>query len=465
MSLEFKRTNVWEEADDSLYQEIMDFNEKYKSYLDVAQTERRAAAETIRLAEEKGFVNFEERKKQGALKKGDKIYFNFMDKALALMIMGENLKEGMNIVGAHTDSPRLDVKPNPLYEGSDDANLALMKTHYYGGVKKYQWVNIPLALVGVSFTKEGEKIEFNIGLDEEDPIFYINDLLIHLSKDQMAKTMKEGITGEQLNVVVGHSSKDADKDSKNKIKENILKILNEKYGMVEADFLVSELNFIPAMKAKDVGFDRAMVAAYGHDDKVCSFTGVEAILEVENPSRTAVALIVDKEEIGSTGATGMESYFFENLLGQIFALEGENALLNARMALQNSKVLSADVNTALDPSFPDVVESLNACRVGCGVGLAKYTGSGGKFGSSDANAEFLAELRKIFDDAGVIWQTGELGKVDQGGGGTIAFILAKYGAEVVDCGPGMLSMHAPYELISKADVYMSYKAYKAFFES
>ena len=465
MSLEFKRTNVWEEADDSLYQEIMDLNEKYKSYLDVAQTERRATAETIRLAEEKGFVNFEERKEQGALKKGDKIYFNFMDKALALMIMGENLKEGMNIVGAHTDSPRLDVKPNPLYEGSDDANLALMKTHYYGGVKKYQWVNIPLALVGVSFTKEGEKIEFNIGLDEEDPIFYINDLLIHLSKDQMAKTMKEGITGEQLNVVVGHSSKDADKDSKNKIKENILKILNEKYGMVEADFLVSELNFIPAMKAKDVGFDRAMVAAYGHDDKVCSFTGVEAILEVENPSRTAVALIVDKEEIGSTGATGMESYFFENLLGQIFALEGENALLNARMALQNSKVLSADVNTALDPSFPDVVESLNACRVGCGVGLAKYTGSGGKFGSSDANAEFLAELRKIFDDAGVIWQTGELGKVDQGGGGTIAFILAKYGAEVVDCGPGMLSMHAPYELISKADVYMSYKAYKAFFES
>lgn len=317
----------------------------------------------------------------------------------------------------------------------------------------------------MSFTKDGEKVEVNIGLDEDDPVFYINDILIHLSKDQLQKTMKDGITAEQLNVVIGHSpKKDGDEEGKNKIKEQVLTLLHEKYGLVEEDFLVSELTFILAMKARDVGLDRAMIATYGHDDKVCVYTSMEAIFHIENPTRTAVTLIVDKEEIGSTGATGMESYFFENLLGQIFALEGENVLFNARMALQNSKVLSADVNTALDPTFPEIVESLNACRVGNGVSLTKYTGSGGKFGTSDANAEFLQEVRQIFAEKDIIWQTGELGKTDQGGGGTIAFILAKYGAEVVDCGPGMLSMHAPYELILKADVYMCYLAYKAFFE-
>lgn len=465
MTLEYERKNIWESVEPKTYDDIMAYSSRYMDFLDKAQTERMAAKEIIEIAKDKGFVDFEEAKKNGTLKKGDKVYYNFMEKTVTLVVMGEDLEEGMNIVAAHTDSPRLDLKPNPLYEGADNSNLALMKTHYYGGVKKYQWVNIPLALVGVSFTKEGKKVDFNIGLDEEDPVFYINDILIHLSQDQLKKTMREGISGEDLNAVVGHSSMGADKDSKAKIKDNILKILNEKYGLIEEDFLVSELTLIPAMKARDVGFDRALIAAYGHDDKVCSYGALEAILTIENPERTSVALLVDKEEIGSTGATGLESFFFENFVAEILSLSGSDSLFRARKALEKSKVLSADVNTALDPSFPEVVESLNACRLGCGVSLTKYTGSGGKGGSNDANSEYLAMIRQIFDDAGIIWQTGELGKVDQGGGGTVAYMLAKYGAEVVDCGPGMLSMHAPYELISKADAYMSFKAYQAFFKA
>lgn len=461
MTLEYERKNVWESLDPSEHDKIMEFSQGYMDFLDKGQTERRAVSTMIEEAKAKGFVDFES---VDELKRGDKIYYNFMDKSLVLMVMGENIDEGMNIIGAHTDSPRLDLKANPLYEGADKSGLALMKTHYYGGVKKYQWVNIPLALVGAAFTKDGKKVEIEIGLEESDPIFYINDLLIHLSKDQMKKTMEEGITAEQLNVVVGHKpSKESESDSK--IKALVLELIKEKYGLVEEDFLVSELTFIPAIKARDVGFDRAMIAAYGHDDKVCAYTSFEAIMETEDPERTAVALIVDKEEIGSVGATGMESYFFENMIADIMHKTGPDAFYRARKAIQNSKALSADVNTALDPSFADVVESLNACRVGYGVGLAKYTGARGKGGSNDANAEYLAQVRHIFDDGGVIWQTGELGKTDQGGGGTIAFILAKYGAEVVDCGPGMLSMHAPYELISKADVYMSYKAYKAFYKA
>lgn len=377
--------------------------------------------------------------------------------------MGKNLLDGMKIVGSHIDSPRLDLKANPLYE---EDNLALLKTHYYGGVKKYQWTAIPLAIHGIVFNKEGKEINVSIGDDEDDPVLYITDLLIHLSKDQMAKKLAEGISGEQLNVLIGHDSfKGKDSESDNKVKDNILKMIKDKYNFEEDDFKVAELEVVPAGKAKDVGLDRSMIAAHGHDDRVCSFASLEAILNAGENDTTLCSLFADKEEIGSVGNAGMDSYYLENMIASIFAASGDNAMYKARVCLSNSKVLSADVTVACDPSFPEVLEKKNACRFGGGVGLAKYTGSRGKGGSNDANAEFLHEVRNIFNKADVVWQTGELGKIDQGGGGTIAFILARYGAEVVDCGTAMLSMHAPIELVSKADAYMTYKAYKAFLEA
>lgn len=452
--------NVWQEVDKNEYDEIFAYSKKYMNFLDKGKTERLCTKEIIRIAKEKGFVELKSALENGPLKKGDKVYLNNKNKSAVLLVMGKNLLDGMKIVGSHIDSPRLDLKANPLYE---EDNLALLKTHYYGGVKKYQWTAIPLAIHGIVFNKEGKEINVSIGDDEDDPVLYITDLLIHLSKDQMAKKLAEGISGEQLNVLIGHDSfKGKDSESDNKVKDNILKMIKDKYNFEEDDFKVAELEVVPAGKAKDVGLDRSMIAAHGHDDRVCSFASLEAILNAGENDTTLCSLFADKEEIGSVGNAGMDSYYLENMIASIFAASGDNAMYKARVCLSNSKVLSADVTVACDPSFPEVLEKKNACRFGGGVGLAKYTGSRGKGGSNDANAEFLHEVRNIFNKADVVWQTGELGKIDQGGGGTIAFILARYGAEVVDCGTAMLSMHAPIELVSKADAYMTYKAYKAF---
>ena len=463
MKLNYERKNVWNEVNESEHTKIMEYGQRYMNFLDEGKTEREATDVIIRMAKENGFISFEEAVASGKLKRGMKIYLNNRNKSAVLMVLGKDLKEGMRIVGAHLDVPRLDVKPNPLYE---DENLALLKTHYYGGVKKYQWTCIPLAIHGIIHTKSGEEVKVNIGEDADDPVFYINDLLIHLSKDQMTKTLAEGITGEQLNVVVGHSAYgNNDEESKTKAKDNILKLLNDKYGIIEEDFQFAELEIVPSEKAKHVGFDKSMIAAHGHDDRVCSYAGLEAVLEVEDPEITCVGIFVDKEEIGSYGNTGMDSHFFENMVAELLSLENKNAMLAARKSLQNSKVLSGDVTAGMDPSFPEVLEKQNAARIGSGICISKYTGSRGKGGCNDANAEFLQEVREAFEAGDVTWQTGELGKIDQGGGGTIAFILARYGAEVVDCGTPMLSMHAPLELLSKADAYMTKKGYAAFFNA
>lgn len=464
MGLKHESKNVWKNLKDDELKLLMEYGDRYISFLDNSKTERRCADEIVRLAKSKGFVDFDKILNQGEIKPGMKILLKNKEKSVALVIIGkENLEKGMNIVGAHIDAPRLDLKPFPLYE---EGNMALLKTHYYGGVKKYQWTCIPLSLHGVVFTKDGNKVDISIGENSDEPIFYINDLLIHLSADQMQKKLSEGITGEQLNVVVGHIpmiSIDADeKELKDPVKENILKILNDKYGIIEEDFMLAEFEIVPADKARHVGLDSSMISAHGHDDRVCSYAGLEAIFDVENPEITAVSLFVDKEEIGSVGNTSMESKFFENMIAELIALQGDYSDLKVRRAFANSKVLSADVTVGFDPTFPDVLDKKNAAMIGHGVTISKYTGSRGKGGCNDANSEYLSYIRKIFDENEIIWQIGELGKVDQGGGGTIAYILAQYGAEVVDCGVPMLSMHAPLELVSKADIYMTYKAYSSF---
>lgn len=460
MTLSYERKNVWNEISNEEHEKLMDYNDRYMHFLDASKTEREATTEILRQAKEKGFISLEEAISAKKLRRGTKIYFNNKNKSVVLMVLGQDLRDGMHIVGSHIDAPRLDVKPNPLYE---EENLALLKTHYYGGVKKYQWTAIPLAIHGIMYTKDGKEVLVNIGEDENDPVLYINDLLIHLSKDQMAKTLADGVTGEQLNAVIGHSSfGNTDKESKNKVKDNILKLLNEKYGIEEKDFQVAELEIVPSEKAKHVGLDKSMIAAHGHDDRVCSYANLEAVLNVENPEITAVGLFVDKEEVGSIGNSGMHGLFFENMVAEILGQSHSNAMLEARKCLYKSKVLSADVTAGFDPSFPEVLEKMNASRIGGGITISKYTGSRGKGGCNDANAEFLQEVRQVFESNNIIWQTGELGKIDQGGGGTIAYILAAYGCEVVDCGTPMLSMHAPLELLSKADAYMTFKAYSAF---
>jgi aspartyl aminopeptidase len=453
---EFK--SAWNNLKDGEMDSLMNYSKEYMNFLDNGKTERRCVEEIIKKAKEKGFISLEEAIKGGKLQSGCKIYANNKEKGVALFVIGkESLEKGMKVVGAHVDSPRLDLKPFPLYE---DGNLALLKTHYYGGIKKYQWTSIPLSLHGVVFKKDGTKVDINIGEDENDPVLYITDLLIHLAKDQMGKKLSEGITGEGLNVIIGHiPMKDKEK---NAVKENILKLLNGKYGITEEDFVTAEIEVVPAGKARDVGIDRSMIASYGHDDRVCTFAGFKSILEIENPKYTAVGLFVDKEEVGSMGNTGMESRFFENTVAELINLEGNYNDLKLRRALANSKVLSADVTCGFDPNFPDVVDKRNAAFMGHGVVITKYTGARGKGGCNDANAEFVSEIRQLFNENEVTWQIGELGKVDQGGGGTIAYILANYGAEVIDCGVPVLSMHAPIEVVSKVDCYETYKAYKAF---
>ncbi|MCR2043069.1 aminopeptidase [Anaerosalibacter massiliensis] len=458
--LTFKFKNVWQNVNEEEKEELFNLNEDYKRFLDTSKTEREATKEIIKRVKNNGFKSINSIIKSGEkLKPGMKIYANNKDKAVALFVIGEeSIEKGMNIIGSHIDSPRLDIKSYPLYE---DAQLALLKTHYYGGIKKYQWVSQPLSLHGVIIKNNGEKVNIVIGEEDDDPVFFISDLLPHLSKEQEKKTLEEGIEGEGLNITIG-SIPYNEKDLDEKIKINILKILNEKYGITEEDFTTAEISAVPAGKARDLGIDRSLILSYGHDDRVCAYTSLSSILEVEHPKRTSVALFVDKEEIGSVGNTGMHSKFFENTVAELVLLEGSD-IISTRRALANSKVLSADVAAAFDPNYPEVFDKLNTAYLGKGIALIKYTGSGGKGGSSDANSEYINYIRRIFNENNIIWQTGELGKVDQGGGGTIAYILANYGMEVVDCGIPVLSMHAPYEAVSKADVYMTYKGYKAFY--
>lgn len=457
MKLEKNTSSIWSIISQEEKNEIFQYAEGYKEFLDLAKTEREAVTYMIDRAEKAGFVELNQAIKE-KISPGDKIYVNNKNKSCVLFVIGDDLEQGMNIVASHIDSPRLDSKANPLYE---DSELAMFKTHYYGGIKKYQWPTIPLAIHGVAYDKQGEVKTISIGEGEDDPVFFINDLLPHLSSDQNKKSLASAIPGESLNVVVGHMPSE-ESDVENPIKRKVLELIYEKYNLVEEDFWVSELEIVPAFKAKDVGFDRALIAGYGQDDRVCSYANFKAILEIENPKKTAVAIFADKEEIGSVGNSSMSSRFFENSVAEILFNRGDYSDIKVRRALSQSKVLSADVTAALDPNFKDVMDPKNSARLGYGVCLSKYTGSRGKNSSNDANAEFLAEIRKLFEKEGIVWQTGELGKVDQGGGGTVAFILAESGAEVVDMGTAMLSMHAPYELLSKADCHMTYKAYKAF---
>ncbi|MBR6741113.1 MAG: aminopeptidase [Clostridia bacterium] len=447
-NLFYNRKNGRLKASEETLQKADSYCEGYKAYLDAAKTEREAVEEAVKLAEAKGFVPFEIGKKYNA---GDKVYFNNRGKTIAFAVIGkETADKGINITAAHVDSPRLDLKPNPLYE---EVDFALFKTHYYGGIRKYQWVAIPLALHGVFALKDGSTIKVSIGEKDDEPKFVINDLLPHLSAEQDKRTLAGGIKGEELNVLVGsHPFKDD--EGSELVKLNILKLLNEKYGITEEDFLSAELEIVPAFKASDLGFDRSLIGAYGQDDRVCAYPALTAILEVEAPEKTALAILADKEEIGSCGNTGLESRFLSHVIGDIATMQG----VDATVALRKSKCLSADVNAGLDPTFQDVMEKRNASMLNYGVVVTKYTGARGKSGTSDASAEYVAEVRNMLDNANIIWQTGELGKVDIGGGGTVAMFIANLGVDVVDLGVPVLSMHAPYETTSKLDVYMCYRA-------
>lgn len=461
MKLNYELKNIWEEVDEKTYEEIFYFSEDYKKFLDNSKTERWATREIVKRLEDSGFENIENLiKKRKKIKAGDKLYKVNKEKNVAAFVIGkEDISEGLNIIGSHLDSPRLDLKQVPLYENSD---LAYFKTHYYGGIKKYQWIAMPLELHGVVINKNNEKIDIVIGEDEKDPVMYITDLLPHLAKDQMSKKANEFVEGESLNILIGSiPSKDSEKD---KVKDNILKILYEKYNITEEDFVSAELEIVPHGKTKDVGLDRSMISGYGHDDRVCAYTSLEAIINTNKPNRTSLALFIDKEEIGSTGNTAMGSMFIENLITDvIYLMDNEYNIYKTKKALENSYALSADVAACYDPEFASAYEINNSAELNKGITIVKYTGSRGKGGSSDANPEFVALIRNLFNEKNIIWQTGELGKTDQGGGGTIAYILAEYGMEVLDCGVPVISMHAPYELVSKADVYMTYKGYEAFY--
>ncbi|HHY41522.1 MAG TPA: aminopeptidase [Thermoanaerobacterales bacterium] len=451
---------AWDKYSKNELKKVFDLADRYIDFMSRCKTERECVEEFKARAEKAGYKNLQDLIKQNkTLKPGDKVYAEAMDKIIALFVIGKRpLEDGMLILGAHIDSPRLDLKQNPLYE---DTGLAMLDTHYYGGIKKYQWVTLPLALHGVVVKKDGTKVNIVIGENEDDPVFGVSDLLIHLAKDQMKKTLAEGVEGEKLNVLVG-SIPINDKKAKNRVKQNILKILNEKYGIVEEDFVSAEIEIVPAGKARHYGLDKSMIMAYGQDDRVCAYTSFEAMMEIENPEKTCVTLLVDKEEIGSVGATGMQSRFFENTVAEIANLMGDYSELKIRRALANSKMISSDVSAAYDPNYPEVMEKQSSAFFGKGIVFNKYTGARGKSGSNDANPEFIAELRNIMEKHNVVWQMAELGKVDQGGGGTIAYILANYGMEVIDAGIALHNMHAPWEIASKADLYEAKKAYYAF---
>ncbi len=451
--------NAWNKYDDKGIKEIFDFNEGYKNFISNCKTERECVKETIKIAEANGYKNLDDIiSNNEELKPGDKVYANNMNKAIALFIIGEEpLEKGMKILGAHIDSPRLDLKQNPLYEEYD---MALLDTHYYGGIKKYQWVTLPLAIHGVVAKKDGSLIEIVIGEDESDPVIGISDLLVHLSQLQLEKKANKVIEGEALDILVG--SMPLKGDYKDAVKANILKILKEKYDFEEEDFISAEFEIVPAGKARDYGIDRSMVIGYGQDDRVCSYTSLMAMLEIDKIDKTCVCLLVDKEEIGSVGATGMQSKFFENTVAEVLDRLGEYSDIKLRRALKNSKMLSSDVSAAYDPNYPSVMEKKNSAFFGRGIVFNKYTGARGKSGCNDANAEYLGELRGIMERNNVSYQTAELGKVDQGGGGTIAYILAAYNMEVIDCGVALQNMHAPWEVASKVDIYEAMKGYVAF---
>ena len=445
--------------------EVFAFAEEYRKFISDCKTERECTTYVYDLAKAAGFIDLDEAIANGvSLKAGDKVMANNMGKGLAMFILGEkSMEEGMNILGAHIDSPRIDLKQVPFFE---DTEMAMLDTHYYGGIKKYQWVALPLALHGVICKKDGSIVNVNIGDKAGDPVFGISDLLIHLSADQMQKNASKVIEGESLDLLIGsipvEEKEDSDEKIKDKVKANILNILEETYGVDEEDFLSAEIEVVPAGEARDYGFDRSMIMGYGHDDRVCAWPSYKAMLEVEVPTYTSVCLLVDKEEIGSVGATGMESRFFENCVAEVMNLAGTYSELAVRRALKNSKVLSSDVSAAFDPNFPSVMEKKNSAYFGKGLVFNKFTGRGGKGGSNDANPEYFAKLRNIMDTNEVAFQTAELGKVDQGGGGTIAYILASYGMEVIDSGVAVLNMHAPWEIISKVDLYEAYRGYVAF---
>ena len=453
------KKNAWVKYDDEKVKEIFSFSDKYKSFISTCKTERECVKESIRLAESVGYRNLEDIiKNNETLKCGDKVYANNKDKNIALFVIGsEPIEKGLKILGAHIDSPRLDLKQNPLYE---EGELALLDTHYYGGIKKYQWVTLPLALHGVVAKKDGTLIDICIGEDENDPVVGISDLLVHLAGEQMGKKADKVVEGEDLNVLVG--SIPLKEDEKEDVKANILKILKEKYDFEEEDFLSAEIEIVPAGKARDYGLDRSMIMGYGHDDRVCAYTSLAAMLDIENVDKTCCTLLVDKEEVGSNGATGMHSKFFENIVAELIdRVEGYNDL-KLRRCLTNSKMLSSDVSAAFDPNYPSVMEKKNSAYFGHGIVFNKYTGARGKSGCNDANAEYMAELRSIMEKHDVSFQTAELGKVDAGGGGTIAYILANYNMEVIDSGVAVQNMHSPWEIVSKVDVYETMKGYRAF---
>ena len=457
-----ERKNAWAKYDEAGMEKIEAFAKKYCAFLDHGKTERECVAQAVKAAQDAGFMDLRQATKEGRqLVAGDRVYVNWMNKSFMSFIVGrEPLETGMNILGAHIDSPRLDVKQNPLYE---EADLAYLDTHYYGGIKKYQWVAQPLALHGMLCKKDGSTVTVAIGEDAADPVFYITDLLPHLAQEQMTKTAAKVIEGEELNLVIGGMPvKDGDED-KASVTAGVLAILKDRYGVEEEDFLSAELEIVPAGKARDVGFDRSMIISYGHDDRVCAYPSMQAVLDFEGvPAYTVCAILTDKEEIGSVDATGMNSRFFENVVAEFADLAGAKGDLALRRVLANSRMLSSDVSAGFDPNFAGAFEKKNAAFLGRGVCFNKYTGSRGKSGSNDANAEYVAQLRRILDDADVAFQTCELGRVDLGGGGTIAYMCAKYGMNVIDAGVAVLSMHAPYEVISKVDLYEAYRCYCTF---
>lgn len=457
-----ERKNAWNTYGKREISELEELNSNYIDFLSDCKTERECVKETVRQAREKGYKSLEEVIEKGQpLKQGDKVYAVCMNKTVALFNIGKiPMEQGMNILGAHIDSPRMDIKQNPLYESN---NMAYLDTHYYGGIKKYQWVTLPLAIHGVVVKKDGTKVEVNIGEKDTDPVFCVTDLLIHLAGQQMEKNAAKVIEGENLDILVGSIPlEDKEKDA---VKEGIIGILKSTYEMEEEDFMSAELEVVPAGRAREMGFDRSMIMAYGQDDKVCAYTSLAAMLETDKIDKTACCLLVDKEEIGSVGATGMQSKFFENTVAELLNLNGDYNELKLKRCLAHSRMLSSDVNAAFDPLYSDVFKNNSSSFLGSGVVFNKFTGSRGKSSSNDANAEYLAVLRNIMDNHNVHFQMSELGKVDAGGGGTIAYIMSLYGMEVIDCGVAVLNMHAPWEVTSKADIYETYKCYKAFLKN
>lgn len=470
-----ERKNAWETYDEGQLEGLEKLNREYREFLDNSKTERECIDTIVNTIEAEGYQELEGLMESGRkLQEGDKVYSVWMNKSIVMFQMGKKpMTEGLNILGAHIDSPRLDVKQNPLYE---DGGMAYLDTHYYGGVKKYQWVTLPLAIHGVVVKKDGTTVELNVGENDDDPVFFVSDLLIHLAGEQLKKDAARVIEGEALDLIVGSRPISIKGDAENKtdekeekkekakeaVKAGILDILKKTYDMEEEDFLSAELEIVPAGKAREAGFDRSMILAYGQDDRVCAFTSMRAMLDMKQTDRTLCCILVDKEEIGSMGATGMQSRFFEDAVAELCALTGEGELVKVRRTLHNSYMLSSDVSAAYDPLYADAFEKKNTAYFGKGLVLNKYTGSRGKNGTSDANAEYVAKLRKVFDDNEIGFQTAEMGKVDLGGGGTIAYIMANYGMNVIDSGVAVLSMHAPHEVTSKSDIYEVYKGYKAF---